>query len=110
MSEVDRAKLRFRTAAIAGVKTFVEDVAGEAQRRAPIEEGTLRGSADTDVDVVGDLITGEVSFNEVYAARQHEELSWQHPKGGQAKYLESVLLERAPRYAAILRKAIGSAL
>lgn len=29
-----------------------------------------------------------VSFNTVYARRQHEELEWEHPKGGKAKYLE----------------------
>jgi hypothetical protein len=29
-----------------------------------------------------------VSFNTVYARRQHEELDYEHPLGGKAKYLE----------------------
>lgn len=100
-----------QAACTAAVRTFVEDVAGEAQRRAPIEEGTLRASAETDVDVVlvtggGMVIEGEVSFNEVYAARQHEEDEWEHPLGGQADYLGSVMRERAPR----LEGAIAAAL
>lgn len=30
-----------------------------------------------------------VSFNTPYARRQHEELEWEHPKGGGPKYLEN---------------------
>ena len=29
-----------------------------------------------------------MSFNTPYARRQHEELEWEHLKGGKAKYLE----------------------
>lgn len=100
---------------------------GEAVRRAPIEEGTLRGSATLDLIVNGQRFPGagalgaaiaaarsaaaagtritvlaEVSFNTVYAARQHEELDWVHPKAGEAKYLERPLGELAPRLLAAI--------
>jgi hypothetical protein len=39
--------------------------------------------------------SGELSavctVDQPYAQRQHEELEWSHPRGGQAKYLESPL-------------------
>jgi hypothetical protein len=75
-----------------------EDLLGEAQRRAPVEEGTLRASGDLDVDVGPGGVIVTVAFNTVYAARQHEETEWEHPKGGEAKYLENPLRERLPRY------------
>ena len=33
----------------------------------------------------------------MYAARQHEELDWNHPKGGEAKYLQKAIQENAGR-------------
>jgi hypothetical protein len=35
-----------------------------------------------------DRLTGLVSYNTVYAVRQHEELDYRHAPGKQAKYLE----------------------
>lgn len=113
----------------AQIKRLVADVArageimlGDAQRRAPVDEGTLRGSAELALVVNGSSfsgsgmveaataaalaastgrrrvrITAELSFNTVYAARQHEELDWNHPKGGEAKYLQKAIQDNAGR-------------
>lgn len=35
-----------------------------------------------------DHLIGACEVDQVYAHRQHEELTWHHPEGGQAKYLE----------------------
>jgi hypothetical protein len=112
---------------MAALKRIGDDIHGKSQDRAPIEEGTLRGSGEVAFIVNGRRFEGdgafeaalgyaitlatagtlrsmhvETSYNTVYAARQHEELDWQHPLGGQAKYLESVVLEDAARYPAII--------
>jgi hypothetical protein len=113
VSEVDAIRLRYRAALEAGFRTFIEFAGGESQRRAPVEEGTLRGSMETDVRWKGaEELEGEVTFNEVYAARQHEEDSWEHPKGGQADYLGSVWREQAPRLQTVIatvnRKVFGA--
>lgn len=96
---------------------------GKAQRDAPLDEGTLRGSAtlalivnNVRFDGSGALsaavgaarnavsrgggvhVEAEVAFNTIYAARQHEELDWEHPKGGKAKYLEGAFHELAPAF------------
>lgn len=86
------------------------DLAGAAQRRAPIEEGTLRASADVDVDERLDGVDVEVSFSTPYAARQHEETGWSHPRGGEAHYLQNPLMERLPRYERALELAVAQAL
>ena len=93
-------------------------VAGESQQRAPVDAGDLRGSVEvtlddevyaqgvkgtnsTDVYIVGELpesaSKGSVSYNTPYAAVQHEQIAYDHPKGGQAKYLESVVVENKDR-------------
>ena len=104
-----------------------EILLGNAQRRAPLDEGTLRGSAELALTVNGSRYDGagalgaatfaaetaarsgqdvtvyaEVSFNTVYAAAQHEGLDYDHPKGGEAKYLERPLTELAPRLTALI--------
>lgn len=52
------------------------------------------------INVVGALpehaTTGVVSFNTKYAAQQHEQINYHHEEG-QAKYLESVLVEEEDR-------------
>ena len=121
-----------------------EDLLGESMKRAPVDEGFLRGSGSARVNrggtshgvrgkdeaglptatlravsgsdigalvnAEGAVVEGEVSFNTVYAARQHEELGWKHPRGGEAKYLENPLKERTPKYLQNLAKAAKEAL
>lgn len=129
-ADVQRMRVAHARATFEAVVKVGEDLLGRAQRLAPIEEGTLRGSAELAIVVNGRRIAGagaiaaargaviaaassgdlrtieaEVAFTEVYAARQHEELDWIHPLGGQAKYLEQPLNEQAERYGRIIQAA-----
>ena len=61
----------------------------EARRLAPRDEGTLAKSGRVGVDDT----TVYVRFTAPHAWLQHERLDYQHPKGGQAKYLETPALE-----------------
>lgn len=80
------------------MREFAEIVGGAAQRDAPILEGILRGSEDVEVTVnrFAGTVRATISFNTPYAAKQHEELSYNHPRGGKAKYLESHVKAYAP--------------
>lgn len=98
-------------------------ILGEAVQRAPVDNGDLRGSGYVTLDGVpyargtgpepGIVVTGsvpeiatlaEVGFSEKYAADQHEQVAYSHPRGGEAKYLESVVVESTDR---ILRTIAG---
>ncbi len=128
--DVKAARLGFYLGSLEGLVRCGEDLAGRSSRIAPLEEGTLRASAAVTIIVNGARFEGsgalerakaavrflvrqgqpvkldvEVSFNTIYAARQHEELDWIHRKGGEAKYLERPLLEQADRYAKIIGNA-----
>lgn len=106
VGELDGVRRRQRAAAEAALAAIGEDLLGEAQRRAPVEEGTLRGSGFSDLVRVPRGADLYVGFATPYAARQHEEVEYRHPLGGQAKYLESVVLERHARYHRILALAV----
>jgi hypothetical protein len=81
------ATARERAGAARGVANAVEHLLGLAQDVVPVQEGILKGTGATDT---ADL-EGTVSFDTEYAARQHEETTWRHDPGRQAKYLEEPL-------------------
>jgi len=100
-------------AALKALRTGAEKILTEAIDEAPIDTGTLRRSGTVTVgklpdsariyeaaesgnemkDAFKENIGKEkavyISFNTPYARRQHEELGYQHPRGGKAKYLET---------------------
>jgi hypothetical protein len=75
---------RGRRLASEGVQRALEHTLGEAKKLVPLDEGTLERSGKVDVDG----LNGAISFDTVYAVRQHEEMDWKHLPGRQAKYLE----------------------
>lgn len=114
--EAEHARRAVWHATVEAVRRCGEDLLGKAQRDAPVEEGTLRASGELELENTapvapraGSEVTATVSFNTVYAARQHEELGWRHPKGGRAKYLEANLRAGAARYERIIGLAIEAA-
>lgn len=80
---------RGRSRAARGLQLALEHVLAESNKIVPLEEGTLQRSGTTSIDE-GNL-TGTVSYNTPYAVRQHEELTWRHAPGRQAKYLETAV-------------------
>lgn len=78
------------------------DVAGEAsQALVPVLEGDLRDSLVTSVD--GD--TAAIAFTDFKAPWQHERLDYDHPGGGQAKFLEqAVVASRGEQLRALARE------
>ena len=99
-------------AGLKALRTGAEAILTEAIDEAPIDTGTLRRSGTVTVgglpdgaqvyeaaesgNDMKDAFSGEnrqekavyISFNTPYARRQHEELGYNHPRGGKAKYLE----------------------
>ena len=106
MGTLDPIIARQMAAATKASEAFMDLVLGEASRLAPIEEGTLRAAAERETEVTGDSVTVTGSFPLVYAARQHEEIGWRHPRGGQAKYLETPFNAASPRYEGIVGAAV----
>lgn len=114
------------------LRTIGLDALGEMIRRAPVDEGTLRGSHSLHVageriatgaqmglplepganptPLEGGAETGPTSLaivaNTAYAAYQHEHVGLVHPKGGEAKWMERVVAENAAQYRRRLAEAV----
>jgi hypothetical protein len=69
-----------------GLRLAAEHLLGASLPLVPLRDAILEDSGTTSVDESKGQAA--VSFDTPYAVRQHEELDWNHPKKGQAKYLE----------------------
>lgn len=95
---------RTQRSARAGLEKGLEHVLGEARKIVPLEEGTLERSGRVVMKDAG--IEGAVTFDQVYAVVQHEELSYKHLPGRQAKYLEQPMNREADVVLAIIAAEI----
>jgi hypothetical protein len=75
-----------RAGALKGLKVAAEHLLQKSRELVPHEEGTLERSGTVTVDEAN--LRAAVSYSTPYAVRQHEELTWRHDEGRQAKYLE----------------------
>lgn len=78
---------RGRRLASEGLQRALEHGLGVSNTRVPLREGPLERSGRVDVEG----LNGAISYDMIYAVRQHEELTWKHLPGRQAKYLESAM-------------------
>lgn len=51
-------------------------------------------------------LEGKLVVNQAYAQAQHEELTWKHPHGGRAKYLQHPLYENSGHLVRILADSL----
>jgi hypothetical protein len=106
--EIDVAALR--RAVEKAVRDTAVDVLAEAKRQVPRKDGILRRSGVQRVQWSGERIEAQLSFNTPYAAIQHEDRTFRHPRGGKAKYLEDPIKEYAPKLRERLEDALRNTL
>lgn len=81
--------IRSRKGAARGLELAAEHVLQVSRGQVPIEEGTLERSGVASVDEAN--LRAAVSYDTVYAVRQHEDMTLKHDAGRKAKYLEDAL-------------------
>lgn len=91
-------------AALKGVRKLAEVILGESQKLVPVDTGTLKDSGLVATDKKNQIVT--IAYNTPYARKQHEDSTLNHPKGGQAKYLERPFNEKSGE----LEKYIGDSI
>ncbi|WP_441251197.1 minor capsid protein [Kitasatospora sp. McL0602] len=95
---------RTRQAAARGVELGLEHVLAEAKKIVPLDEGPLERSGKVTVDQA--TLNGTITFDTPYAVRQHEDLSYKHLPGRQAKYLEQPMNQNREQVLAITAATI----
>ncbi|MDP4092595.1 MAG: hypothetical protein Q8920_04470 [Bacillota bacterium] len=128
--ELNSRLSRVKNMTASGMNDVVLDCLGKSVNRAPVDLGDLRGSGYASINnvtvakgssdgsvssspggaVSGNKIEGIVGFNEPYALVQHERLDYDHPKGGEAKYLEKTLSENTEKYINHLSEGVKKAI
>lgn len=92
---------RMEEAGVRGLNMAGERLRALSVAVTPIDEGDLRSSTAV-IPATNTKDGVKVHNDSVYAARQHEELGWRHPRGGQAKYLEQPAKANAAELFAIV--------
>lgn len=86
-------------AILRALRTEAEVEMTESKKRCPVDTGVLRASGHVQpAEVHGKVFSVTMGYGgaaSAYAVRQHEELDYHH-EVGQAKFLESVLMESVP--------------
>ena len=80
---------RLREEAAKAVEEVADLVLNEATTRVPLEYGDLQDSGKVSVDA--ENLQAAVSYDTPYAVRQHEDMTYRHDAGREAKYLENAL-------------------
>lgn len=80
-----------------------EDLAAKSAGEAPFASGDLEGDCVASYDGNGRLSVG---YSLPYALIQHENLSFSHPRGGKAKFLEDPFNANAARYVEMVGEAV----
>ncbi len=95
---------RLRDAGMDGIELAAEHLLQVASGLAPHEEGDLERSGEVSSDPAAGAVA--VSFDRPYAVRQHEELTWRHDAGRQAKYLEEPMVTEADTMLALAARPL----
>lgn len=120
---MDRAVEAVVTAAFEGLKDAADLVLADSQEQVPVLKGPAQlkraGASDPgelkrsgDVTMEPENLRAAIAYRTVYASLQHERMDYNHPEGGNAKFLERPLIETKERsmeiVAAKIRKATES--
>jgi hypothetical protein len=87
----DKIEAQIVLANVAVVKEATEYILGETNNVAPLDEGHLIRSGDTDIEVIGNHVNGSVFYDTPYARRLHEHPEYNFQNGRKGKYLEGTL-------------------
>ncbi|MGK5531536.1 minor capsid protein [Streptomyces sp. URMC 129] len=95
---------RGKRAAALGMRRALEHLLAESRKLVPLDEGTLERSSRVVMD--DDGLEGTVVYDTPYAVVQHEDLTYKHLPGRQAKYLEQPSATERPVMLELMRAEV----
>jgi hypothetical protein len=99
----DNVLAQLQDASFAGAELAAEHLLHVSSGLAPHEEGDLERSGEVTADRSSGLVA--VSYDRLYAVKQHEDLTLRHDNGRQAKYLEEPMSTEKDVMLALVAKA-----
>lgn len=104
------AERRIMAALARATKEAAIDLQGRSQAVVPYDNGDLSRSAEVSTEVDGTTVRAAVSYDTPYAAVQHEDTTFRHQDGQQAKYLSEPLQSKAAKYLRYIEGEVEKAL
>lgn len=104
----EKIKEAIEAGAIRGLTFAAEHLLKEARDLVPIDTAALERSGRAVVDP--DKMEATVLFDTPYAVIQHEDLTFRHAPGRQAKYLEQPMITERETMRKIIQKQIAKEL
>ncbi len=95
-----------RQAMLAAVEKAAEDLLRDANQTIPVDTGAMRSSGETDSEETPTGVKAVVSYDTVYAVRQHEDLSLNHKSGQRGMWLKYTADENKWRYVKTMQTTI----
>lgn len=89
--EINNPSAELTAALEAGMQAGVDLLLEKSNELAPYDDGDLHESGQA----VAEGTSGAVGYSAEHAVKQHERLDFNHPRGGQAKFLETAMLANA---------------
>jgi hypothetical protein len=106
----DRARVAVRTASKEAISDVCEYLLQETNKIAPLDEGVLTRSGNTDITEGAKGVEGTVYYDTPYAARLHEHPEYNFQNGREGKYLEKVVTTEATTVRDYLRRRLSERL
>lgn len=94
----------------AALTEAMEAIRAVSVERTPVETGRLAGSATVSLEEVDGDQAAKIHYDGPYARAQHEHLDWRHEHGGQAKFLETAMVDEADHALKVIATHIERAL
>lgn len=109
--DLAKADLAFRRGAETGLQLAGEHILQVSNTKVPLLEGTLERSGKVSgPEVDGGDVVAAVSYDTPYAIAQHEDLTFHHSEGREAKFLEGALNATKGVALAIIAQAVRNEL
>lgn len=109
--DVAIAKKRLQAAVKQGATEAILALQEASTALTPVgETGNLQNFTTTKVKIIDATAVADLDYNMIYATRQHEEVTWNHPRAGQAKFLETAMQQKQQEIKAIIASHVRSAL
>lgn len=109
--DIQGAKARLRAGIKRGAQEGINALYEAAIPLTPLgETGNLRNNTHIDLKITDGTAFAQLNYNMIYATRQHEETTWNHPRAGQAKFVETAARQREEHIKKVITAHIKSAL
>jgi hypothetical protein len=87
-----------------------DDIVERSSNYVPVKTGFLKSSVVKEVTETTNKIVLNIKYTAPYAIYVHENLTNNHPNGGQAKFLERAVKEVTPDFMSRIKNALKDAL